>query len=67
MARIHFIDADRSGKTLPRTDHIILTTKFIRHAWMEVACAVLPRARVHLHDGGLTGLIGRIIAISNAV
>ena len=59
-ARLSFVNRDRGDKCFPSCDHLILWTKFIQHRWTEAAYRQFPRDRVHLHDGGLTGLVEKI-------
>jgi hypothetical protein len=60
VASLKFVSADRSETALPASDAVLLLTKFIEHRWTTAAYQAYPRERVHLHAGGLSGLIEKI-------
>ena len=60
VAGLKFVSADRSETALPASDAVLLLTKFIEHRWTIAAYGAFPRERVHLHAGGMSGLIEKI-------
>lgn len=65
-ACLRVINRDRGDKLFPSCDHVILWTRFITHKWTEAAYRQFPRDRVHLHHGGLSGLIEKINKLAAA-
>jgi hypothetical protein len=49
---------------LPASDAVLLLTKFIEHRWTIAAYRAFPRERVHLHSGGMSGLVEKIKALA---
>jgi hypothetical protein len=60
IADLRFLDSRRSTEDLPTCDHVILMVRFIRHRWTRGAFKAMGHQRVHLHSGGVTGVIRRI-------
>jgi hypothetical protein len=60
LADLRFVRGDRSEPVLPASDAVVLLTKFIEHRWTIAAYGAFPRERVHLHAGGMSGLIEKI-------
>ena len=60
LADLRFIDADRSDRSLPDADKIIIFTKFTKHNWNHAAFRKLPRGAVYLYHGGTSKLIDLI-------
>jgi len=66
QARLKFVNRNRGDRSFPGCDHLILWTRFITHDWTEVAYRQFPRDRVHLHHGGLSGLVEKINELAAA-
>jgi hypothetical protein len=49
---------------LPASDAVILMTRFTGHRWTIAGYRAFPRERVHLHSGGISGLIEKIKALA---
>ncbi len=60
IADLRFIDSRRSISDLPHCDHVILMIRFIKHHWTHGAIKSMGHNRVHLHRGGVTGVVRRI-------
>src|SRR5690242_5754186 len=58
--KLKFIEASRSETRFPGCDAVFLMTKFIEHRWTQSAYQTFPRERVHLHHGGISGLVKKI-------
>jgi hypothetical protein len=52
-----FLPADRRPGFPKGTSHVVLMAKFIGHKWQIAAHAAFARNAVHIHRGGINGLI----------
>ena len=60
IAKLKFVNADRSEPVLPYADAVFLLTRFIGHRWTEAAQRSFARNRIQLIPGGITCLAHRI-------
>ncbi len=60
LADLKFVQGDKSETALPASDAVFLMTKFIQHRWTTAAYQTFARERVHLHNGGISGLAAKI-------
>ena len=64
MARLRFVEANGTKRSLPNGDFAIIWVKFVSHRHGEEAHRRWPRDRVHYHLGGLTRLIGVVKSVA---
>jgi hypothetical protein len=63
IADLQFLDSRRSTDDLPTCDHVILMIRFLKKRWTKGAFRTMGHERVHLHSGGVTGVVRRIEAL----
>lgn len=61
---LRYLPASRVPSVPRGCSHIVLMTKFIGHNWQREAHKALPRERVLLHHGGISGLIALVGGLS---
>jgi hypothetical protein len=66
LADLKFVGGEGDKAIMPKCDHIVLMTRFLRHGWTVAAYHQFPRSRVHTHPGGISSLAVRIKQISEA-
>jgi hypothetical protein len=66
VAHLRFLEAERSETALPTSDEVILMTRFLPHRWTLAVFGQMPRQHVHLHRGGIGGLVARIMALAGS-
>lgn len=57
QADLTFLNGDTAEVSFPRSDHVVVMTKFVHHRWTQVAYRTFGRDRVRLHPGGVSGLV----------
>jgi hypothetical protein len=66
LADLKFVRATTAEISFPTSDAVVLLTKFIKHRWTVAAYRAFARERVHLHSGGLSGVIAKIKMLAAA-
>ena len=64
IADLRFLDRRRAVSDIPECDHVVLMPRFLRKRWTRESLATRDRSSVHLHWGGVTSLVTRIMALS---
>ena len=66
LADLKFVQATTAEISFPSSDAVVLLTKFIKHRWTVAAYRAFGRKRVHLHNGGMSGLIAKLEVLAEA-
>lgn len=57
MVDLSILNGDTATTSVPKSDHVVVMTKFIEHRWTKAAHWAVGRDRVHLHRGGISKLV----------